>query len=51
MNNLINDHYAELASKHDNTMEILVTEKDGKQYPLNVEYRPEWKDWKFKQND
>jgi len=51
MNNLINDHYAELASKHDNTMEILVTEKDGKQYPLNVEYRPEWKDWKFKQNE
>lgn len=51
MNNLINDHYAKLASKHDNTMEILVTEKDGKQYPLYVEYRPEWKDWKFKQND
>lgn len=51
MNNLINDHYAELASKHDNTMEILVTEKDGKQYPLYVEYRPEWKDWIFKQNN
>ncbi|MDP2301787.1 MAG: hypothetical protein Q8N03_05110 [Ignavibacteria bacterium] len=51
MNNLINDHYAELASKHDNTMEILVTEKDGKQYPLFVEYRPEWNDWVFNRND
>lgn len=51
MNNLINNYYAELASKNDNTMEILVTEKDKKQYPLYVEYRPEWKDWKFKRND
>lgn len=50
MNNLINEHYAKIAKEHDNTMEVLITEKDGKQYPLYVEYRPEWKDWKYKQN-
>jgi len=51
MNNLINDYYVDIASKHYNTMEILVTEKNGKQYPLYTEYRPEWRDWKFKQKD
>ncbi len=50
MNKFINDHYAELASKQDNKMEILVTEKEGKQYPLYIEFRPKWNDWKFIQN-
>lgn len=50
MNNLINEHYAQIAKKHNNIMEILITEKDGKQYPLYIEYRPEWKDWGYKQD-
>ena len=50
MNNLINEQYARIAKEHENIMEILITEKDGKQYPLYVEYRPEWNDWKYKQN-
>lgn len=50
MNNLINEHYAKIASKQNNTIEILVTEKDGKQYPFYLEYRPKWQDWTFKQN-
>jgi hypothetical protein len=51
MNSLINDHYAQIANENGNTMEIFVTEKNGKQYPTYIEYRPEWKDWKFKQNE
>ena len=51
MNNLINDHFAQIAKEHGNTMEILVTEKSAKQYPTFIEYRPEWKDWTYKQND
>jgi len=43
MNNLINDLYASLANEHDNAVEILVTEKESKQYPLYVENRPKWK--------
>lgn len=50
MNNMINDFYADLALKNGNEMEIRITEKDGKQYFLYVEYRPEWQDWKYKQN-
>ncbi|WP_026969408.1 hypothetical protein [Algoriphagus terrigena] len=50
MDTLINERYVEIASKNDNLMEILVTEKDGKQYPLYLEYRPEWNDWNYKQN-
>ncbi len=45
MNNLINDHYAKIASEHNNIIEILITEKDGKQYPLNVRHDPERKRW------
>jgi len=48
MNNLINEMYAKLASEHENTMEIQITESNGNQYPLYIEYRPHWKDWKFK---
>lgn len=48
MNNLINELYAKLALENGNTMEILITEADGTQYPAYVEYRPQWKDWKYK---
>lgn len=48
MNNRINVFYAHLAMKHNNTMEIQVTEKIDKSYPINITYRPEWNDWKFK---
>lgn len=48
MNNRINDFYGELALKNGNEMEIRITEKEGKQYPLIVEYQPEWKNWVYK---
>lgn len=48
---MINEHYAKIANEHNNIMEIMVTEKEGKSYPLYIEYRPEWKDWKYKQNE
>lgn len=51
MNSMINEHYAKIANEHNNIMEIMVTEKEGKSYPLYIEYRPEWKDWKYKQNE
>jgi hypothetical protein len=50
MNNSINDHFAEIANKHENTMEILVTEKSGEQYCRYLEYRNEWRDWTFKRS-
>lgn len=50
INNVINERYAEIAMRNNNTMEILVTEKDGKQYPMYVEYIPQRKGWGFKQN-
>jgi hypothetical protein len=48
MNNVINQHYARIAADYDNTMEILITDKSGKQYPAYVEYRLEFEDWKYK---
>ncbi len=51
MNTLIHDHYAEIASKRGNVIEVLVTEKDGKDYPVYIEYRPQWEDWQFKTNN
>lgn len=47
LNNVINDFYASLIDKYGNLVEIMVTEKNGKQYPLYIEYRHYWKDWKF----
>jgi len=49
MNNIINDYYRKMAMKHDNIFPIMVTEKDGKQYELPLEYRPRFNDWKYKQ--
>lgn len=45
MNNEINNFYAGIAKKNGNEMEIRVTEMNGKQYPVILEYRPKWKDW------
>ena len=45
MNNEINDFYAGIAKENGNEMEIRITEKSGKQYPVIVEYRPEYKEW------
>lgn len=45
MNNEINNFYAGIAKKNGNEMEIRITEKNGKQYPVILEYRPEWEDW------
>lgn len=50
LNNLINQHYASLVMDNGIETQILVTEKEGKQYQLPLEFRPEWKDWKYKLN-
>ena len=47
LSNLINKFYVNLISKHGNLVEIQVTENDGKQYALYVEYRNQWNDWTF----
>lgn len=49
LNNRINDFYGEIALKSNNIVPILVTEKNGKQYELPLEYRKEFKDWGYKQ--
>jgi hypothetical protein len=49
LNNRINDSYGELALKNGNALQIRVTPKEDKPYYSMVEFRPEWKDWKFKQ--
>ena len=46
----INDHYSKIAKEHNNQIEILVTEKDGQQYPLLIEYREQYGDWHYVQN-
>ena len=50
LNNRINDFYGEIALKNNNIVPILVTEKNGKQYELPLEYRKEFKDWGYKQD-
>lgn len=50
MNNAINEHYAKIALAHNNELEIRITEKDGKQYPLYIVYRQEYDDWHYRQN-
>lgn len=49
LNNRINDFYGEIALKNNNIVPILITEKNGKQYELPLEYREEFKDWGYKQ--
>lgn len=49
LGNTINNVYAEKFLNGEK-IEILITEKDGKQYPLELDYRVEFKDWRYKQN-
>lgn len=49
MSNLINEAYGKLSEKNGNLMEILITEKSGKQYPKLLEYRPDRRDWTYRQ--
>jgi hypothetical protein len=51
LDNKINEHYREEALRNKNELQIRVTDKVGKQYPLTVIYRSEWNDWRFKQPD
>lgn len=48
LHNTINNYYSKLALENGNEIEILTSEKDGKQYTLKIEYRNYWGDWKFK---
>lgn len=48
LNNMANEHYANLALKHNNEVQILITEKGGKQYSSILLYREDWKDWGYK---
>jgi len=45
----INDYYANIAKQQNNQVEILITEKYGKQYSKIVEYREQYRDWHYKQ--
>ena len=49
MNNFINNFYGKVAMENDNTLTVRITDLDKKQYNLQVEYRPKWKDWNYKQ--
>jgi len=43
----VNDFYAAIASKYNNRMEILITDSEGKQKPILVEYDSHWNKWRF----
>lgn len=45
----VSKYYAQLASQNNNEVQILVTEKTIKQYTLPLIFRPEFKDWRYKQ--
>lgn len=47
---LINEVYAKNVAPFSNVMPVLITEKNGKQYELPLEYRAEFKDWSYKQS-
>ncbi len=47
INNLINEAYGKMAIENDNIIPIQINEKDGRQYELPLEYRPEFKDWSY----
>jgi len=50
MGKLINEVYAKNVATNGNEIPVLITEETGKQYELPLEYRPEFKDWRYKQN-
>jgi hypothetical protein len=49
MNNTINKHYGKIAMENNMLVPVLITEKDGKQYEMLLEYRDTYKDWNYKQ--
>ena len=49
INNQINDFYGDIAMKNKGILEILITEKNGKQYELPLEFRLKYKDWHYLQ--
>lgn len=49
LGNTINDIYAKKYSNGE-TIEILITEKSGKQYVLELDYDPKYKIWRYKRN-
>ncbi len=51
LNNKINTFYGKIAMKNEMVTPILITEKDGNQYELLLEYRDTYKDWGYKQSN
>jgi len=49
MNNAINVHYGKIAMENGMVVPVLITEKDGKQYEMLLEYRDTYKDWHYRQ--
>ena len=47
--NKVQELYEDLSQKNGNELLIKITESDGKAYELPMIYRPEWKDWHYKQ--
>ncbi|MCD9015705.1 hypothetical protein [Parachryseolinea silvisoli] len=51
LDNMIHEHYREIARKNNNEVPVRVTDSKGNQYLLTVIYREEWDDWRYKQTD
>lgn len=49
ISNFVADEYARLASINNNILPVRITELGGKEYELPVVFRPEFKDWHYKQ--
>lgn len=49
LDNMIRQHYAKLAEQGKN-LEVKIIEPATRQYTMQVEYRPEWEDFKWKQD-
>ncbi len=47
LKNKVNRFYAEHALANGNMIEVIVREKEGKEYPICLSYRPEFEDWRF----
>lgn len=50
LNNLIQNHYKEIAERNNNKVEILVTEENGKVYPTYLSYDFRIKRWFYESN-
>ncbi len=49
ISNFVADEYARLAVANNNILPVRITELDGQEYELLVIFRPEFKDWNYKQ--